>query len=222
VHRSDYYQQINFLFYFLIATNQRQKKEKKMPRGHGTNSQGNTYNTPGGTNSNESTSYHYSNQDGSYYYKNDNGSSYYNSGSGYSNYTSPPTGGKSSPSSPGPSGYNDHDKENTQLENTNFEVKSGFESTDQQWSPVNDSDDSQDEGEEEAAQYESHDSNQDDDNSGVYDGGHDVYEDNRDGYDDYEGRGDDGNDSFDNDYYNDYDEDGDFGVDDSNGDGYDY
>eukprot|EP00603_Paraphysomonas_imperforata_P001405 CAMPEP_0114432080 /NCGR_PEP_ID=MMETSP0103-20121206/10958_1 /TAXON_ID=37642 ORGANISM="Paraphysomonas imperforata, Strain PA2" /NCGR_SAMPLE_ID=MMETSP0103 /ASSEMBLY_ACC=CAM_ASM_000201 /LENGTH=117 /DNA_ID=CAMNT_0001601719 /DNA_START=52 /DNA_END=406 /DNA_ORIENTATION=+ len=50
-----------------------------MPRG--TNSQGNTYNTPGGTNSNQGSSYHYSNSNGSYYYANDNGSTYYNSGS---------------------------------------------------------------------------------------------------------------------------------------------
>ena len=39
--------------------------------------QGNTYNTPGGTNSNDGSSYHYSNSDGSYYYANDNGSTYY-------------------------------------------------------------------------------------------------------------------------------------------------
>eukprot|EP01041_Mallomonas_annulata_P003441 gene3441-6834_t len=44
----------------------------------GTNSQGNKYSTPGGSNSASSTSYHYSNADGSYYYKNDNGSTYYN------------------------------------------------------------------------------------------------------------------------------------------------
>ena len=38
-----------------------------MPKGqgHGTNSQGNTYNTPGGTNSSGGQSYHYSNSDGS-------------------------------------------------------------------------------------------------------------------------------------------------------------
>ena len=40
-------------------------------------SQGNTYNTPGGTNSSDGSSYHYSNNDGSYYYANDNGSTYY-------------------------------------------------------------------------------------------------------------------------------------------------
>ena len=39
--------------------------------------QGNTYNTPGGTNSNGGSSYHYSNSNGSYYYANDNGSTYY-------------------------------------------------------------------------------------------------------------------------------------------------
>ena len=54
---------------------------------HGVNSQGNTYNTAGGTNSNVGSSYHYSNNDGSYYYKNDNGSTYYNNGGGYSRYT---------------------------------------------------------------------------------------------------------------------------------------
>jgi hypothetical protein len=36
-------------------------------------SQGNHYNTPGGTNSGTGSSYHYSNSNGSYYYKNDNG-----------------------------------------------------------------------------------------------------------------------------------------------------
>ena len=51
--------------------------------------QGNTYNTPGGTNSQEGTSYHYSNTDGSYYYKNDNGSTYHDNGRGGSTYTSP-------------------------------------------------------------------------------------------------------------------------------------
>ena len=55
----------------------------------GTNSQGNHYSTPGGTNSNGGSSYHYSNSDGSYYYANDNGSTYHNSGSGSSTYTSP-------------------------------------------------------------------------------------------------------------------------------------
>ncbi len=39
----------------------------------GTNSCGNRYNTPGGTNTNNG-SYHYSNKDGSHYYANDNGS----------------------------------------------------------------------------------------------------------------------------------------------------
>lgn len=65
-----------------------------MPQGSGTNSQGNHYNTPGGTNSNGGSSYHYSNSDGSYYYSNDNGSSYHNNGSGGSNYTAPSGGGK--------------------------------------------------------------------------------------------------------------------------------
>ena len=37
----------------------------------GVNSQGNSYNTPGGTNSNQGTSYHYSNTNGSYFYAND-------------------------------------------------------------------------------------------------------------------------------------------------------
>lgn len=57
----------------------------------GTNSQGNRYNTPGGTNTGGSgtNSYHYSNSNGSYYYSNDNGSTYYNSGNGSSTYTSP-------------------------------------------------------------------------------------------------------------------------------------
>lgn len=63
----------------------------------GTNSQGNNYNTPGGTNSSGGSSYHYSNNNGSYYYANDNGSTYYNSGSGSSTYTSP--SGQSSSSS---------------------------------------------------------------------------------------------------------------------------
>ena len=39
-------------------------------------SQGNTYDTPGGTNSSDGSSYHYSNNGGSYYYANDNGSTY--------------------------------------------------------------------------------------------------------------------------------------------------
>eukprot|EP00552_Chaetoceros_brevis_P004648 CAMPEP_0197735368 /NCGR_PEP_ID=MMETSP1435-20131217/583_1 /TAXON_ID=426625 /ORGANISM="Chaetoceros brevis, Strain CCMP164" /LENGTH=70 /DNA_ID=CAMNT_0043323059 /DNA_START=39 /DNA_END=251 /DNA_ORIENTATION=- len=55
----------------------------------GTNSQGNSYNTPGGTNSSEGSSYHYSNTDGSYYYSNDNGSTYHNDGGGGSTYTAP-------------------------------------------------------------------------------------------------------------------------------------
>jgi hypothetical protein len=54
----------------------------------GTNSQGNNYSTPGGTNSNGGSSYHYSNSNGSYYYSNDNGSTYYNSGKGSATYTS--------------------------------------------------------------------------------------------------------------------------------------
>ncbi|KAL7459187.1 hypothetical protein ACHAWC_011686 [Mediolabrus comicus] len=57
--------------------------------GSGTNSQGNHYNTPGGTNSSGGSSYHYSNSNGSYYYSNDNGSTYYNSGRGSATYTSP-------------------------------------------------------------------------------------------------------------------------------------
>eukprot|EP00977_Amphora_coffeiformis_P018216 scaffold6306_cov135-Amphora_coffeaeformis.AAC.1 len=85
-----------------------------MPKGSGTNSQGNHYNTPGGSNSNGGSSYHctfaknrpwirriasrifhvarycsHSNSDGSYYYSNDNGSTYYNNGSGGSRYTAP-------------------------------------------------------------------------------------------------------------------------------------
>eukprot|EP00561_Arcocellulus_cornucervis_P005474 CAMPEP_0185811614 /NCGR_PEP_ID=MMETSP1322-20130828/8327_1 /TAXON_ID=265543 /ORGANISM="Minutocellus polymorphus, Strain RCC2270" /LENGTH=74 /DNA_ID=CAMNT_0028508081 /DNA_START=39 /DNA_END=263 /DNA_ORIENTATION=+ len=60
-----------------------------MPKGSGNNSQGNHYNTPGGTNSSSGSSYHYSNTNGSYYYSNDNGSTYYNSGQGSSTYTSP-------------------------------------------------------------------------------------------------------------------------------------
>jgi hypothetical protein len=59
-----------------------------MPRS-GTNSQGNHYNTPGGTNSSGGSSYHYSNSNGSYYYANDNGSTYYNNGNGSSTYTTP-------------------------------------------------------------------------------------------------------------------------------------
>jgi hypothetical protein len=60
-----------------------------MPRSSGTNSQGNYYSTPGGTNSSSGSTYHYSNSNGSYYYRNDNGSTYYNSGTGSSTYTSP-------------------------------------------------------------------------------------------------------------------------------------
>ncbi|QDZ18121.1 hypothetical protein A3770_01p06390 [Chloropicon primus] len=56
----------------------------------GTNSQGNNYTTPGGTNGNYGGSYHYSNQNGSYYYSNDNGSTYYNNGRGGSHYSPPP------------------------------------------------------------------------------------------------------------------------------------
>ena len=37
-----------------------------MPKGSGTNSQGNHYNTPGGSNSSSGSSYHYSNSNGSY------------------------------------------------------------------------------------------------------------------------------------------------------------
>lgn len=69
-----------------------------MHAGHGTNSQGNTYNTPGGTNSSGGSSYHYSNANGSYYYANDNGSTYYNpgtSGVGSVKYTPPSNSGKS-------------------------------------------------------------------------------------------------------------------------------
>jgi hypothetical protein len=55
----------------------------------GTNSKGNRYKTPGGTNSVAGSSYHYSNSDGSYYYKNDNGSTYHNNGKGSSTYTAP-------------------------------------------------------------------------------------------------------------------------------------
>jgi hypothetical protein len=67
----------------------------------GTNSQGNHYNTPGGTNSSGGSSYHYSNSNGSYYYANDNGSTYYNSGSGSSTYTSPSGSTTSSSSNSG-------------------------------------------------------------------------------------------------------------------------
>ena len=68
------------------------RSQTTMP--HGTNLQGNTYNTAGGTNSNEGTSYHYSNTDGSYYYANDNGSTYYQPSSGTPTYTPPSGGGK--------------------------------------------------------------------------------------------------------------------------------
>ncbi|KAL3802365.1 hypothetical protein HJC23_007190 [Cyclotella cryptica] len=59
-----------------------------MTKSSGYNSQGNHYNTPGGTNSSSGSSYHYSNSNGSYYYSNDNGSTYYNSGKGSATYTS--------------------------------------------------------------------------------------------------------------------------------------
>eukprot|EP00959_Pyramimonas_sp_CCMP1952_P116623 2437415-Pyramimonas_sp.AAC.1 len=42
-------------------------------RGLKRSTQGNHYNTPGGTNSSGGSSYHYSNSNGSYYYANDNG-----------------------------------------------------------------------------------------------------------------------------------------------------
>ena len=70
-----------------------------MPKGHGTNSQGNSYNTPGGSNSSAGSSYHYSNSNSSYYYANDNGSTYYNpgsSGAGSTTYTAPSSTGGSS------------------------------------------------------------------------------------------------------------------------------
>ncbi|KAL3781847.1 hypothetical protein ACHAWO_009213 [Cyclotella atomus] len=60
-----------------------------MPKSSGTNSQGNYYSTPGGTNSNGGSSYHYSNTNGSYYYSNDSGSTYYNSGRGSATYRAP-------------------------------------------------------------------------------------------------------------------------------------
>ena len=53
----------------------------------GTNTQGNNYSTPGGTNSSGGSSYHYSNSNGSYYYANDNGSTYHHSASGANTYT---------------------------------------------------------------------------------------------------------------------------------------
>ena len=55
-----------------------------------------TPNTPGGSNSASSASYHYSNTNGSYYYANDNGSTYYNpgsSGQGSVTYTAPASSG---------------------------------------------------------------------------------------------------------------------------------
>jgi hypothetical protein len=51
--------------------------------------QGNHYNTPGGTNSSQGNSYHYSNTNGSYYYSNDNGSTYYSNPGGKGTYTAP-------------------------------------------------------------------------------------------------------------------------------------
>ena len=54
------------------------------------NEQGNRYNTPGGTNTNQGNAYHYSNSNGSYYYKNDNGSTYYSDPSGKGTYSPPP------------------------------------------------------------------------------------------------------------------------------------
>ena len=54
---------------------------------HGTNSQGNNYSTPGGINSSNGSSYHYSNSSGSYYYANDNGSTFHHSASGANTYT---------------------------------------------------------------------------------------------------------------------------------------
>ena len=73
-------------------------------KSHGTNSQGNTYNTPGGTNSKPSTSYHYSNTNGGYYYSNDNGSTYTAAPSGQSTYT-PPVSTNQSNSSAGSVGH---------------------------------------------------------------------------------------------------------------------
>lgn len=55
----------------------------------GVNKRGNRWRTPGGRNSNSSTSYHYSNDDGSYYYKNDDGSTYFNPGRGSAGYYTP-------------------------------------------------------------------------------------------------------------------------------------
>jgi|EP00596_Hydrurales_sp_CCMP1899_P004674 hypothetical protein len=70
-----------------------------MTKGHGTNAQGNTYNTPGGTNTSAGQAYHYSNTNSSYYYANNNGSTYYNpgsSGQGQTTYTAPSSGGQAS------------------------------------------------------------------------------------------------------------------------------
>lgn len=65
-----------------------------MPSERGTNSQGNSYAKPGGTNENPS-SYRYDNQSGSkygpgYHYQNDNGSTYHkNTSTGKATYTDP-------------------------------------------------------------------------------------------------------------------------------------
>ena len=82
---------LSFLLHLTAATTATQVTPvfHSMPKGSGTNSQGNHYNTPGGTNSSGGSSYHYSNSNGSYYYANDNGSTYYNNGQGGSTYTSP-------------------------------------------------------------------------------------------------------------------------------------
>lgn len=58
-------------------------------KGTGVNDRGNRWTTPGGRNSNSSTSYHYSNNDGSYFYKNDDGSTYFNPGRGTGGYYRP-------------------------------------------------------------------------------------------------------------------------------------
>ncbi len=82
----------------LVALRIFTKSTEIMPKGSGTNSQGNSYSTPGGTNSSGGSSYHYSNSNGSYYYANDNGSTYYNAGSsgaGSTTYTAPSGGGGS-------------------------------------------------------------------------------------------------------------------------------
>ena len=70
----------------------RLSRRRKMPTGY--NSQGNAYNTPGGSNSNSGSSYHYSNSNGSYYYANDNGSTYYQPPSGGTPVYTPPSGNK--------------------------------------------------------------------------------------------------------------------------------